>query len=272
MSGGAGGDRYEFGPGSGSDTIVEPLAVATWGAALFSGVGPAYAVGLGDLPASGDVDTVALASGITTANLLPTRVGDALRLAIAGTADQLEVRDYFALGVPTIERFVFANGAQWSAVVVRSMVITPTAGNDTIVGYIGGDVLTGLSGNDLIDGREGNDFLNGGDGADTLTGGSGGDRFTFAGAGALTAVDTVTDFTPGTDKLALSAATFTALAGAVGTAIDPDTNAFTAYNPATGAITYDADGEGVGAAGVVIALLGVATHPASLGLDILVVP
>ena len=40
-----------------------------------------------------------------------------------------------------------------------------------------------------------------------LTGGSGGDRFTFAGAGALATVDTVTDFAPGTDKLALSVKT-----------------------------------------------------------------
>ncbi|WP_144290161.1 calcium-binding protein [Ideonella sp. A 288] len=272
LSGGAGSDVYRFGPGGGADTVFEALPAATWGTALVSGVGPVYAVGSGDLPANVDVDQILLEAGVTTANLLPSRVGDALLLKISGSTDQIEVRDYFANGVPTIERVVFPNGTQWSSVVIRSMVVAPTAGNDTIIGYLGGDVLSGLAGNDQIDGREGNDLIAGGDGADTLTGGSGGDRFTFAGAGALTAVDTITDFAPGTDKLALSAATFTALAGAVGTAIDPDTNAFTAYNPASGAITYDADGEGVGAAGVVIALLGVGTHPGSLGLDILVLP
>ncbi|WP_088285346.1 calcium-binding protein [Ideonella sp. A 288] len=272
MSGGAGGDVYVFGLGAGEDLIEEALPVATWGGALDSGVGPVYAVGDGDLPRAADFDLLLLGAGITPANLVPSRFGESLELSVSGTGDSVLVRDFFANGVSTIERIVFSNGVQWTPATVRTKLITPTAGNDTIVGYLGGDALNGLAGSDQIDGREGADTINGGDGADLLTGGAGADRFVFSGAGALASTDTITDFVPGLDKLALSAATFTALAGAVGTAIDPDTNAFTAYNPATGAITYDADGEGVGAAGVVIALLGTVTHPAALGADILVLP
>ncbi|WP_158219891.1 calcium-binding protein [Ideonella sp. A 288] len=280
LSGGAGSDVYSFGIGSGQDVIHETLPPALWGGAVNSGAGPVYALGDGDVPRLADTDLLLLGPGVTSVNLLPQRVGDNLRLSIAGTADTVVVQDYFANGTPTIERIVFANGVQWSAATVRTKAITPTAGDDTLVGYLGGDVLKGLGGNDSLDGREGADTvlggdgadtLVGGDGADTLTGGADGDRFVFAGAGSLVSTDTVTDFEPGVDLLALSAATFTALAGAVGTTIDPDTSPFVDYNPATGAFSYDADGAGLGAP-VILALLGVGSHPAALGPDLLVLP
>jgi Ca2+-binding RTX toxin-like protein len=137
---------------------------------------------------------------------------------------------------------------------VRTMVLQPTAGSDTITGYTGADVLSGGPGNDV------------------LTGGAGRDRFVFDLApNAGTNIDTVTDFTPGQDKIVLSRAVFTALPVA-GTTLDPDSNANVGYNPATGALTYDADGEGTGAAAVTVAILGLPTHPASLGMDVLVGP
>jgi Ca2+-binding RTX toxin-like protein len=118
-----------------------------------------------------------------------------------------------------------------------------------------------------LDGRDGTDDLTGGEGNDTLTGGSGADYF-FYGAGTLTSTDLITDFTPGVDRIVVSAATYTALAGVVGSTINTNTNSFFGYDPGTGALTYDADGEGAGAAGVVIAVMGLATHPAQLGLDV----
>jgi Ca2+-binding RTX toxin-like protein len=272
LSGGAGGDVYVFGPGGGSDVLTESLHPNDWAAAFDSGAGPVYANYDGDLARKGDLDLLLLGAGVTPATLVPTRLGLDLKLQIASTADELLVVDFFANGVPTIERFVFANGTQWTPATVRTMVIQPTAGNDTITGYTGADVLSGGLGHDVIDGREGNDFLNGGDGNDTLTGGSGNDRFVFSAApNAVSNVDTVTDFVSGLDKLVLSKAVFAALPAA-GTLLDPDISTLLDYNAGTGAVTYDADGEGVGNAGVVIALLGVATHPASLGLDILVGP
>ncbi|MFO1329537.1 MAG: calcium-binding protein [Rubrivivax sp.] len=270
LSGGAGSDRYLFGLGSGEDLIDEALNLDLWSGTLDSGVGPIYVVTDGDQPRSADVDVIAVGVGIAPADLRAVRVEDDLLLRLDGAPDNVLVRGYFAPGIPTIERIQFANGTVWTATSVRTLVIQPTADGDTLIGYTGRDVLRGGLGNDTIDGREGNDTLDGGDGADQLTGGLGGDRFVFAGAGALTAVDTITDFVPGTDRIALSAATFTALAALVGQSIDPDLNANVGYNPATGALSYDADGEGVGAAAVTIALLGTVTHPAQLGLDILV--
>jgi Ca2+-binding RTX toxin-like protein len=269
ISGGAGADTYVFGLGSGSDVLTESLDADDWASSFDSGAGPVYAGGDGDVARRGEVDQLLVGAGVAPATLLPSRVGEDLLLRIDGTADQVRVVDYFANGVPTIERIVFANGNVWSATTIRTMVIQPTAGNDTIIGYTGADLLSGGAGNDVIDGREGNDVITGGEGADTLTGGSGSDRFVFS-AGSLASVDTVLDFMPGQDKLVLSKAVFGALTQ--GSTLDPDTNAFVGYNPGTGALTYDADGEGVGNAGIVIALLGVGTHPAQLGLDILVGP
>jgi len=75
-------------------------------------------------------------------------------------------------------------------------------GNDTVSGAAGHDTLNGGSGNDLVLGGTGNDDLSDGWGIDTLTGGAGGDLFILTADGAT---DTITDFTPGTDRIDLSA-------------------------------------------------------------------
>jgi Ca2+-binding RTX toxin-like protein len=81
------------------------------------------------------------------------------------------------------------------------------AGNDRIFGENGNDVLYGDGGadrifagegDDLLSGGAGNDWLHGDKGDDTLTGGAGIDRFIFSGDWA---VDVVTDFENGVDKL-----------------------------------------------------------------------
>ncbi|MGE5548733.1 MAG: right-handed parallel beta-helix repeat-containing protein [Solirubrobacterales bacterium] len=86
----------------------------------------------------------------------------------------------------------------------------PITGNDAA------NTLKGMGGNDLIKGMGGNDVLIGGTGSDNLTGGLGADKFQYVSAtdGAYMAVnatkgtlrgDTITDFTSGTDKIALAA-------------------------------------------------------------------
>jgi hypothetical protein len=115
--------------------------------------------------------------------------------------------------------------------------------NNRLYGLSGSDQLSGGSGNDLLDGGSGNDTLTGGDGNDSLygyggddllNGGNGSDSFYFKGSGISTLVftltggntvatllgrDTISDFTVGVDKIALSKITFTAITSAVGTSI-----------------------------------------------------
>jgi len=79
-------------------------------------------------------------------------------------------------------------------------------GNDTARGGKDNDQISGGTGNDSLSGDLGNDTLIGGAGYDTLTGGDGTDVFKFAAsdahyAGAVS--DVITDYTDGTDKIAL---------------------------------------------------------------------
>ncbi len=158
--------------------------------------------------------------------------------------------------------------------------------NDTINGDTRGNALLGGLGRDTLNGHEGVDRLVGGAGQDTLTGGTAGDSFVFDApvntGGAI--FDTITDFTKSQgDRINLSKAVFTGLAGAAGSTLTEDAffasaNATAAndtsdrivYNTATGALYYDADGSG-GTAAVQIALLGTTTHPALAFGDILIV-
>ena len=74
--------------------------------------------------------------------------------------------------------------------------------NDTLTGNDADNLLNGGAGNDVLKGGAGNDILIGGPGNDTLTGGSGNDSFVWQ--KGETGHDTVTDFTPGSDRLDLS--------------------------------------------------------------------
>jgi predicted extracellular nuclease len=74
-------------------------------------------------------------------------------------------------------------------------------GSDTLNGGNGDDFLYGGISNDVLLGGNGDDLLNGGQGNDTLTGNIGSDRFVLA---VSAGTDTITDFSDGTDFLALS--------------------------------------------------------------------
>ena len=98
-----------------------------------------------------------------------------------------------------------------------SDTINGNAGNDTLNGGSGSDSLNGGAGNDSMLGGAGNDVLSGGDGndrliggmgVDTMSGDAGIDTFVFATAaetGTLTTRDLIQDFTPGVDKIDVSA-------------------------------------------------------------------
>jgi serralysin len=132
--------------------------------------------------------------------------------------------------------------------------------NDTLSGGSGNDRLEGRARNDILSGGSGNDRIDGGSGADRLTGGLGNDIFVFSAAPDRRAIDQITDFTQGEDRFELSSAFF----GALGSSVTADELAFgtsardsndrLVYNSATGALFYDADGSGRGAAIQIAAL------------------
>jgi serralysin len=126
-----------------------------------------------------------------------------------------------------------------------------TAGSDTIEGIGGADKLYGWAGSDIIDGGNGSDYLYGGLGVDVLTGDAGNDVFVFNSA-LSGGIDRVTDFVHGYDTFRLENGVFTALGASgelpswtfySGSAAHDSTDRII-YNPATGALTYDADGTG----------------------------
>jgi Ca2+-binding RTX toxin-like protein len=264
LTGGAGSDTYRFGMGGGHDVVSEAMFALT-DADTDSGIGPIYAIGDGDYPLSPDSDQIVFDAGVDVADVRATRMDDDLVLTIQSSGDSLTVADFFANGVSTIERVSFASGTSWSASQIRSKVLVPTGGDDSIVGYLGGEKLNGLGGNDIVDGRQGNDTINGGAGSDTLTGGTGADKFVFD-ASFDGHADTITDFQSGVDTILLSKSVFAGL-GNAGQRIGLSDKLL--YDGDTGELTYDADGAGAGA-GVVVAIIGVDSHPADLGSDFLI--
>jgi serralysin len=125
--------------------------------------------------------------------------------------------------------------------------------NDAGTGAIN---LTGNATGNTVRGNNGSNVINGGAGADFLTGLGGADSFRFnTPLSAAFNVDVITDFNVAHDSILLDDVVFSAFANGplaaerfvVGSAaLDASDNII--YNSATGALSYDADGNGAGAA------------------------
>ncbi|AEJ02662.1 Hemolysin-type calcium-binding region [Nitrosomonas sp. Is79A3] len=141
-------------------------------------------------------------------------------------------------------------------------------GNDlvnNVTGNTADNQLNGEAGNDTLNGGTGNDMLTGGTGKDTMTGGTGSDIFRFI---AKDSIDKIVDYNAADDTIQLEDSIFTALTTIgtlaannfiIGTSA-ADSNDFIVYNSATGALLYDADGNGV------IAAVQIATLTSGLAL------
>lgn len=145
-----------------------------------------------------------------------------------------------------------AQGDKYTSVenVIGSAYADSLVGADAIANR-----LDGGAGADYLNGLSGNDTLIGGLGADTLVGGAGGDTFVFNAALGPGNIDVVSDFDVAVDRIYLESAIFSALTeGPLSYwAFRAEPTAFglqdhILYDPATGALLYDADGAGGGGA------------------------
>lgn len=144
--------------------------------------------------------------------------------------------------------------------------VSAGGGNDLLLSGVGADWLRGGGGGDRLLAGAGNDTLSGGLGADHLTGDLGADTFVFDAAPDGIA-DVIRDFRAADgDKIALSQAAFTALAGAgsvegrlvsAAGAVAQDADDVLLFDAATRKLYYDADGNGAGAAVLLATLVGV---------------
>jgi Ca2+-binding RTX toxin-like protein len=138
LSGGYGADTYLFERGDGQDTIDEG--------------GYAY----------GEADTIRFGAGVDAGDIVLSRSGNDLVLALGGSEDRITVRNWSNGDYYRIEQVSFADGTAWDAAALAAMVAAiPVSGTD------GDDYLTGDAGANIFDGGAGNDTLRGFDGADT---------------------------------------------------------------------------------------------------------
>jgi Ca2+-binding RTX toxin-like protein len=136
--------------------------------------------------------------------------------------------------------------------------------------------LTGNEFSQAIYGNAGNNVLDGKGGSDALVGQGGDDTFAFTAPLGPTNVDTVVDFAPGRDRIALDDAIFSGI-GSPGAF---NANAFFAgaaahdaddriiYDQTTGNLYFDADGNGAGAATL---FANLQTHPVITASDFAVI-
>ncbi len=123
------------------------------------------------------------------------------------------------------------------------------------------NVMIGNTAANQLVGGAGNDTLDGGLGNNVLTGGTGNDIFMLTTIGH---VDTITDYNVVNDTVRLENAVFTALTTTGALAVNnfkigaaaADADDFIIYNNTTGALLYDADGSGLGAAIPIATLTG----------------
>lgn len=153
---GTGADTYLFGRGDGQDTLYDNDGSA------------------------GVLDKLVFKTGVLPANVQVTRSTTDLVLKIAGTSDQVTIKNYFtndASSSWTVEEIRFSDDVAtvWTVATVKAMAIAGTSAADYLEGYASNDVINAGSGNDRVIGNAGADALNGDDGVDTLSGGAGAD-------------------------------------------------------------------------------------------------
>ncbi len=154
LNGGIGSDTYLFNVGDGRDTISNYDA------------------------SDGRVDVLQFGQGILPEDVFARRINDDLVLTFTGSEDKVMVSNYFAndaAGNYQLDQVRFADDTVWDVEAVKALVLLPTSGKDTLLGYASDDTIIGGEGDDTLYGNAGNDTLQGQDGNDTIFGGLGND-------------------------------------------------------------------------------------------------
>ncbi|OHX35831.1 hypothetical protein BJL95_22590 [Methylomonas sp. LWB] len=156
--GGAGSDTYWFGKGDGQDQLFSTNDTSL-----------------------GKLDTLQFKSDVTSAEVMLASSGTSLIVTIAGTSDQITVRDFFyqdssANSYNPLQQIRFANGTVWGLADIETRLLAGSNADDLLNGTIGADIISGQAGDDILYGKGGNDTLLGGVGADILYGGDGNDQ------------------------------------------------------------------------------------------------
>ena len=223
-------------------------------------------VSTGNLTGSGGDDTLTL----TGAQLNAILIGASSKIDLGAGTDTINLTtqpdelnnlnwrgDWSIAGVEAIKADKVTTGV-WISLNGQREAFTLIGSNydDTLECGAGADKMHGGNGDDAVNGYGGNDTLNGGAGNDTIYGGSGTDTFVFNTAlNADSNIDKITDFSVKDDTVKLENAVFAKLASGtlagsafyIGTAAH-DASDRIIYNKKTGALSYDADGKGGGAA------------------------
>lgn len=247
-----------------------------------------------DVIVGGDgVDTLRITTGIganTKANGTVVLNNDNFKsmevVQVGGTVGRLNVENtdlqllndhyYFKANgtVADLSNTLGNNGGTINNVVVDASGLTTNglrfegnANQQTFIGTSKADVFVGNGGNDTLTGGGGKDtFVFGKVYEEVVTGSSTSVQTYTNTAFNLTGVDTITDFTRGTDKIELHLDQYSQLAGfnasmlrvnSTGTA--QDANDYLVYNTTTKTLSYDADGNGSGAKVDIAILTGVNT-------------
>jgi len=201
LSGDAGNDTLLG--GEGNDTLYgregdDVLAGGMGDDVLQGGTGnDTYLFGLGDgvdrIGDSAGTDALRFGPGIAQADLLFSKAGVDLRIALANGMDAVMLENWFA-GSSSVNTLLFDDGSTFDlggiAQSVADQPVIGTSGNDTLLGSIYNDTLQGGQGNDTLIGGTGEDVyrFNAGDGVDqiyelsSMTAVKGGDTLEF-GAG-----------------------------------------------------------------------------------------
>ncbi len=140
LNGWAGDDTYEFGVGSGNDTIHED----------------------GTIWALSGTDTLMFGAGITASDLLVTRNGRDATIAHINGQDSLTIIDqhWMTIGQQydlAVDRFVFEDGLIWTDADLRTFALASTSGSDLLIGFETADLLDGGAGDDRMEGDDGGD-------------------------------------------------------------------------------------------------------------------